>query len=92
MTILIGSANKDTASGSVDATGPIIVSVVGTFKSGIVRVTADIGSGEATAFTCSPGDTVKIARLEFASGVAFKAYLEGVSGIGTEVTVEYIDV
>ena len=91
MTVLIDAASADTESSTISATGPVIVAVVGTFKSGIVRVTADLGSGETTAFTCSPNSPVKIARLEFAPGVDFKAYLEGVSS-GSEVTVEYIDV
>ena len=89
MTVLINAASADTESSTISATGPIIVSVVGTFKSGMVRVTADLGSGEATAFTCSPNSPVKIARLEFAPGIDFKAYLEGVSS-DSEVTVEYI--
>lgn len=92
MTVLIDAATEDTESSSINATGAIIISVVGKFKSGIVRVTADIGSGEAVAFTCTPSDPVKIVRLEFGSGVSFKAYLENVSATGTEVTVEYIDV
>ena len=90
MTVLINAASADTESSTISATGPVIVSVVGTFKSGMFRVTADLGSGEATAFTCSPNSPVKIARLEFASGIDFKVYLEGVSS-DSEVTVEYID-
>lgn len=91
MTVLINAASVDTTSAAVAAAGAIIVSVVGTFKQGSVRITADIGSGEATALTVTPGDQTKIYRLEFATGVTFKAYLEGVSD-DSEVTVEYINV
>ena len=91
MTVLINAASADTTSAGVAASGAIIVSVVGTFKQGLVRVTANIGSGEATALTVTPGDQTKIYRLEFATGVTFKAYLVGV-GSGSAVTVEYINV
>ena len=43
------------------------------------------------ALTVTPGDQTKIYRLEFATGVTFKAYLVGV-GSGSAVTVEYINV
>ncbi len=91
MTVLINAASADATSAGVAAAGAIIVSVVGTFKQGLVRVTANIGSGEATALTVTPGDQTKIYRLEFATGVTFKAYLTGVDS-GSTVTVEYIDV
>lgn len=91
MTLLINAATADTSSSSIAAVGPIIVSMVGTMKSGRVRITADLGSGEATALTFGSNESVRIARLEFASGVSFKAYLEGTSGDDTDVTVEYID-
>ena len=91
MTVLIEAASADETSDAVDASGPILVAVVGTFKQGLVSIKADIGSGEATAATFYPGDQVRICRLEFAAGVTFKAYLEGVSD-DSEVTVEYINV
>lgn len=91
MTVLINAASVDTASAEVAAAGAIIVSVVGTFKQGLVKVTANIGSGEATALTITPGDQTKIYRLEFVTGVTFKAYLVGVDS-GSAVTVEYINV
>jgi len=91
MTVLINAASADTTSAAVAASGAIIVSVVGTFKQGSVRITADIGSGEATALTVVPGDQTKIYRLEFATGDTFKAYLIGVDS-DSSVTVEYIDV
>ena len=91
MTVLIDGATEDTSSSSIEATGPIIVSMIGTMKNGMVRITANLGSGEATALTFSCNESVRIARLEFASGVSFKAYLEGTSGDDTDVTVEYID-
>ena len=90
MTVLIDAASVDTESSEVAAIGPIIVSVVGTFKQGLVKVTADIGAGEATALTVTPGSPIKICRLEFATGVTFKAYLENVSS-DSSVTVEYIN-
>ncbi len=91
MTVLINAASVDTTSAEVAASGAIIVSVLGTFKQGLVKVTANIGSGEATALTITPGDQTKIYRLEFATGVTFKAYLIGVDS-GSTVTVEYINV
>ena len=91
MTVLINSASADAESAGVAAAGAIIVSVVGTFKQGLVKVTGNIGTGEATVLTITPGDQTKIYRLEFATGVTFKAYLVGVDS-GSSVTVEYIDV
>ena len=91
MTVLLDAVSADAESSSISASGPIIVSVVGTFKQGLVSIKADIGSGEATACTFKPADQVKICRLEFATGVSFKAYLDGTSD-DSEVTVEYINV
>lgn len=91
MTVLIDAASADTESSEISASGPILVAVVGTFKQGLVTITADIGTGEATACTFKPADQVKICRLEFATGVTFKAYLDDVSS-DSEVTVEYINV
>lgn len=92
MTVLIDGATEDASSDSVDATGPIVVAVVGTLVDGSVRITADLGSGEATVYRHSAGDPTSVARLELASGIAFKAYLEGTSSAFTEVTVEYVNV
>ena len=91
MAVLLDAVSADAESSTISASGPVIVSVVGTFKQGLVSITADIGSGEATACTFKPGDQVKICRLEFAAGVSFKAYLDGTSS-DSEVTVEYINV
>jgi hypothetical protein len=92
MTVLLDSVSADAESSAVDAVGPILVSVIGSMKTGHVRITADIGSGEVTAFTYSKGDPIAIARLEFATGVSFKAYLENTNDDETNVTVEYINV
>ena len=89
MAVLINAATGDAASSAVSASGPIIVSVVGTFKTGLVSITANLGAGEAVAATFTPADQTKICRLEFATGVTFKAYLTG-TGTGNTVTVEYI--
>lgn len=91
MTVLINAASADTSSSAIAATGPILAAVTGTFKQGLVTITADIGSGEATACTFKPADQSKICRLEFTTGVTFKAYLSSVSS-DSSVTVEYINV
>ena len=92
MPILIDKAVVNTVSSEVDAVGPILVAVVGTLSSGMVRITANLGSGEADAMTYYAGDRDAVARLEFAPGVTFKAYLVGVVTDDVEVTVEYINV
>ena len=91
MTVLINAASSDTSSSSVSASGPILVAVVGSFKQGLVSIKADIGSGEWTAATFKPSDQVKGCKLDFCTGVSFKAYLNGVSS-DSSVTVEYINV
>ena len=90
MTVLLDAVTEDTTSSTISVTGPVIVAVVGTFKSGRVKITVNLGSGEAVAFSCYPSDPVKVARLELVSGIDMIAYLEG-SGDGNEVTVEYLD-
>jgi len=93
MTTLIDGATDDAVSSAIVATGPVLVTVTGKIPVGRVRLTADIGGGEATAYTHVAGDPTSLARLEFCTGVTFKAYLEGTGGhAGTDVTVEYIDV
>jgi len=92
MTELITDATVDTESSIVEATGPVIVSVTGVLVNGMVIITADIGAGEAVAFTYAPGDNISICRLEFATGVSFKAKLVGTSSSDTNVTVAYINV
>ena len=71
MTVLLNAVTEDTTSSTISVTGPVIVAVVGTFKSGRVKISVNLGSGEAVAFSCSPGDQVKVARLELASGYSF---------------------
>jgi hypothetical protein len=90
--ILINNATEDTSSDTIEATGPIIVSVVGRMRTGRVRITADIGSGESTVFVCTSADTIRMDRIELAEGLSFKAYLEGTNDDDTNVTVEYINV
>lgn len=91
MTTLIANATSDTASSVVAATGPVLVTVTGKIPSGRVRITADIGGGEATAYTHCTGDPTSLARLEFTTGVNFKAYVEGTNGNpDTNVSVDYI--
>lgn len=92
MTILIDSATSDTTSSAISASGPIMISQTGILKTGRVRVTVDLGSGEATALTINAGDPIKVHRLELATGVAFKAYLENTNSVDTDVTVEYVEV
>jgi hypothetical protein len=93
MAKLIDGATDDAVSGIIAATGPILVTVTGVMKTGIVRITGDIGGGEADAYKYFAGDPTSFARLEFATGVNFKAYLEGTDGhADTDVTVDYIAV
>ena len=93
MAALITNATDDAVSSAIVATVPILVTVTGVMKRGRVRITADIGGGEATAYTYSAGETTSLARLELSSGVTYKAYLEGTGGLpGTDVTVFALDV
>jgi len=91
MADLLTNATDDAVSSGIVATGPILVTVTGKIPKGIVRITGDIGGGEAVAYTHSAGDPTSFARLEFTAGVTFKAYLENTSGHpDTDVTVTYI--
>ncbi len=85
---LITSGKITGASTAVTATGPIVVSVTGLVY-GSVRITANIGGGEADAYVHTPGDPTSLARLELPVGAIFKAYLEGGS-TENNVNVDYV--
>lgn len=87
---LITDASSDTESSAVVSTGPIIVSVTGTFTTGIVRITGDIGAGEATALVITPATFKKLDVIGFPAGVTFKAYAEDIIS-SDSVTVAYIN-
>jgi len=91
MALLIDGATDDAESSGIVATGPVLVTVTGKMPLGKVRITGDIGGGEAVAYTHEGGDQTSFARLEFTAGVTFKAYLENTQGHpDTDITVAYI--
>jgi len=91
MANLLTNETDDAVSSGIVATGPILVTVTGKIPVGRVRITADIGGGEAGAYQHVAGDPTSLARLEVTAGVTFKAYLEGTKGHpDTNVTVTYI--
>lgn len=93
MADLLTNATDDATSSPVEATVPILLTITGKIPQGRVRITGDIGGGEATAFTFNAGDPIAFVRLEFTTGVTFKAYLEDTNADSdTDVTVTYIDV
>ena len=93
MAKLIDGATDDAVSSGIVATGPVLVTVTGKMPNGKVRITGDIGGGEAGAYVHESGDPTSFARLEFTAGVTFKAYLEGTNAHpDTDVNVDYIDV
>ena len=88
---LILNATNDVVSEAIDATGPILVTVTGTIPIGLVKITANIGGGETLVYTYGIGDPSSLSRLEFTTGVSFKAYLSGTNAHpDTNVTVSYI--
>jgi len=91
MADLLTNATDDAVSAGIVATGPVLVTVTGVMPLGKVRITGDIGGGEANAYVHEGGDPTSFARLEFTAGVTFKAYLENTKGHpDTDVTVTYI--
>jgi len=93
MPALLQNATDDAESAGIVASGPVLVTVTGVMPKGRVRITGDIGGGEAVAYVHYSGDPTSFARLEFADSVTFKAYLEGTDAYsGTDVTVWYEDV
>jgi len=89
MPYLIEAASADASSSAIVATGPIVVSVTGTMTRGLVKITADIGGGEAVAYLHVSGEPTSLARLELPAGASFKAYLVG-PGAGDSVNVNYL--
>lgn len=92
MTILLNGVTVDTVATPVAASAPILVTVTGNLGGGTVKITADIGGGEALAYNYSAGDPTSFYRLEFAVGVTYTAALVGSSGDETNVTVAAITV
>lgn len=88
---LLTNVIEDTISEEAVVTSSILLTITGTIPQGRVRITGDIGGGEATLLTYSAGDPIHFYYLPITAGTTIKAYLEKTGGAnGIDVTVTYL--
>ena len=88
MTVLIDSASEDTESEWLEATGPILVAVLGVPEAGYVEVFVDLGIG-AVLVEVFLEEGVRL--INICSGALFAVVARGVR-VTDAVTVEYLSV
>jgi len=84
---LLDGVIEDTVSSEVSAVGPILIMVKGNLGGGVVIVEADIGGGYAKAYTFTISGRTSLKRLNFSSGVTYRAKLVGSQGDDVDVTL-----
>lgn len=91
MGLLLNAVSDTVDSATIVATGPVLLTVAGDLKGGIVKIMADIGGGFVLAYSYVDNEPTSLARLEFSAGVSYYARFQK-NAAGASVTVFSLDI